>query len=107
MGGCVLLELSVQGMTAFSAHLRLLVLLFLFFQSDNNATGILVAGNDHYVSDVIVYSALIGVELSGAANVISGVHTWNCATGKGGVGILNTAGHNHFTGCYLGVCVTR
>ena len=46
-------------------------------------TGIGIYGNDHYVSNVIVYSARVGVELSGAANILQGVHTWNCATGNG------------------------
>ena len=69
-------------------------------------TGIAVRGNDHYVSNSIVFSALVGVELTGAANILQvrdlspgfhsiglkslacvgwqGVHTWNCATGNGG-----------------------
>ncbi len=33
-----------------------------------NTTGILVAGNDHFLSNVIVFSARIGVALHGAAN---------------------------------------
>ena len=67
----------------------------------NGATGILLAGNDHYISNVIVYSARVGIELTGAANIVDGAHTWNCATGNGGVGILNRESQNRFTGCYL------
>ena len=66
-----------------------------------NATGIVVAGNDHYVSDTIVFSSRVGVQLTGAANILTGVHTWNCATGNGGTGILNESSQNRFTGCYL------
>lgn len=63
--------------------------------------GVGIYGNDHYLTNVIVYSALIGVELTGAANILSGVHTWNCATGNGGIGILNAMSQNRFEGCYL------
>ena len=66
-----------------------------------NATGIAVNGNDHYVTDVIVFSARVGVSLAGAANILTGVHTWNCATGNGGTGILNSMSQNRFDGCYL------
>lgn len=29
------------------------------------------------------------------------MHTWNCATGSGGIGILNTESQNRFVGVYL------
>jgi len=41
------------------------------------------------------------VHLTGAANLLSGVHTWNQATGRGGVGIQDDIGHNRYIGCYL------
>jgi len=66
-----------------------------------NSTGILVAGNDHFLSDVIVFSARVGVQLTGAANKLVNVHTWNEATGNGGKGIVNSASQNIFYGCYL------
>ena len=77
-----------------------------YFWSDpkkerNNAVGIKVAGNDHFVTNVIVFSARVGVEVTGAANLLTNVHTWNCATGNGGIGILNTMSQNRFVGCYL------
>ena len=77
-----------------------------YFWSDpkkerNDAIGIKVAGNDHFVTNVIVFSARVGVEVTGAANLLTNVHTWNCATGNGGVGILNTMSQNRFVGCYL------
>ena len=66
-----------------------------------NTTGILIAGNDHFLSDVIVFSARVGVALHGAANKLVNVHTWNQATGNGGIGILNAMSQNIFVGCYL------
>jgi hypothetical protein len=63
--------------------------------------GIKIAGNDHYVTNVIVYSSRVGIELTGAANIVNGIHTWNQATGNGGIGILNRESQNRFTGCYL------
>jgi hypothetical protein len=79
-----------------------------YFWSDpmkekNNATGILVAGNDHFVSNTIVFSARIGIDTcSGcAANKFTNVHTWNCATGNGGIGIRNRGSQNIYIGAYL------
>jgi hypothetical protein len=77
-----------------------------YFWSDprkesNDAVGISVAGNDHFVSNTIVFSARIGVDLSGAANKLTNVHTWNCATGNGGTGILNRESQNIFIGIYM------
>ena len=67
----------------------------------NSAVGIKIAGNDHFVTNVIVFSARVGVEVTGAANLLTNVHTWNCATSDGGIGILNTMSQNRFVGCYL------
>jgi hypothetical protein len=36
--------------------------------------GIVLAGNDHFITNSIVFSALIGVNISGAANLITGFH---------------------------------
>jgi hypothetical protein len=40
------------------------------------ATGISIDGNDHFVTNTIVFSAKIGVGVYGAANLLTGVHTW-------------------------------
>jgi hypothetical protein len=71
------------------------------FKETTDTVGILVAGNDHFLTSVIVYSARVGVKLTGAANKLVDVHTWNEATGNGGTGILNMASQNIFYGCYL------
>ena len=52
----------------------------------NNASsiGIQINGNDHYVTNTIVFDySKVGVQLNGAANILQSVHTWN----GGGVGI--------------------
>jgi hypothetical protein len=66
----------------------------------NNATGISVLGNDHFVTNVIVFSARTGIWVAGAANLIS-AHTWNCATGNDGIGILVTESQNRIVSAYL------
>ncbi|KAK4270647.1 hypothetical protein QN277_019426 [Acacia crassicarpa] len=56
-------------------------------------TGINLQGNDNSITDVVVFSAAIGIMVSGQANIISGVHCYNKATGFGGTGIyLKLAG---------------
>ncbi len=68
------------------------------------SAGVWFAGNDHYIQDVIVYSSQFGAKVTGAANMVSGLHTWNLATGQGGVGILTTSSQNRFEACYLDYC---
>jgi len=72
----------------------------------SESVGIRIDGNDHYLTNVIVFDYTgTGVEVLGAANVLEAVHTWN----GGGVGIsLGSAaagsygGHqNRLLGCYL------
>lgn len=67
----------------------------------NNSVGVLINGNDHFVEDTICFSSTIGVLLTGAANLLQGVHTWNDATAHGGRGIVSTAQQNRFIGVYL------
>ena len=51
-------------------------------------TGIVLNGNDHVLSDIIVFAAETGIANHGGANLITGVHTWNQATAQGGMGIV-------------------
>lgn len=60
-----------------------------------------INGNDHILSDIIVFGAQLGVFVGGGANLIEGVHTWNLATGLGGHGIIVTAGSTRIDACYL------
>ncbi|WOL15868.1 polygalacturonase QRT3 [Canna indica] len=67
-------------------------------------TGISLAGNDNAVTDVVIFSADIGVLVSGQANSLTGVHCYNKATGWGGTGIyLKLPGltQTRITNCYL------
>ena len=52
-----------------------------------SGTAISLMGNDNAVTDVVIFSAAIGILVSGQANIISGVHCYNKATGFGGTGI--------------------
>ncbi|GLU08645.1 hypothetical protein SLE2022_255450 [Rubroshorea leprosula] len=50
-------------------------------------TGINLMGNDNAVTDVVIFSASIGIMVTGQANTFSGVHCYNKATDFGGTGI--------------------
>ncbi|XVE94296.1 hypothetical protein REPUB_Repub01dG0268900 [Reevesia pubescens] len=50
-------------------------------------TAINLMGNDNAVTDVVIFSAAIGIMVSGQANTFSGVHCYNKATVLGGTGI--------------------
>ncbi|KAK7266587.1 hypothetical protein RIF29_19236 [Crotalaria pallida] len=52
-----------------------------------SGTGIRLQGNDNAVTDVVIFSAAIGILVSGQANVFSGVHCYNKASSFGGTGI--------------------
>ncbi|KAK0578904.1 hypothetical protein LWI29_018084 [Acer saccharum] len=52
-----------------------------------SGTAINLMGNDNAVTDVVIFSANIGIMVSGQANILSGVHCYNKATGFGGTGI--------------------
>ncbi|XAR56080.1 Polygalacturonase [Bertholletia excelsa] len=52
-----------------------------------SGTAINLMGNDNAVTDVVIFSAAVGIMVSGQANTISGVHCYNKATGFGGTGI--------------------
>ncbi|XP_010439621.1 PREDICTED: polygalacturonase QRT3-like isoform X1 [Camelina sativa] len=52
-----------------------------------SGTAVNLMGNDNAVTDTVIFSARIGVMISGQANLLSGVHCYNKATGFGGTGI--------------------
>nr|GLL29073.1 polygalacturonase QRT3-like [Ipomoea trifida] len=52
-----------------------------------SGTAIHLNGNDNAVTDVVIFSANIGIMVSGQANILTGVHCYNKATGFGGTGI--------------------
>lgn len=65
------------------------------------ATAIELFGNDHYVVDVVVFSSRIGLITTGGANVIEGLHTWNLATQRGGLGIVVQSPSTRLISVYL------
>jgi len=73
---------------------------------ERNFTGIAInlQGNDNAVTDVIIFSAEVGIMATGQANVFSGVHCYNKATGFGGTGVyLKLPGNaqTRIVNCYL------
>ncbi|XP_076933151.1 polygalacturonase QRT3-like [Bidens hawaiensis] len=50
-------------------------------------TAIDLQGNDNAVMDVVIFSAQVGIMVSGQANIITGVHCYNKAYGFGGTGV--------------------
>lgn len=56
-------------------------------EKDFSGIGINIMGNDNAVTDVVIFSASIGILVAGQANVLTGVHCYNKATGWGGTGI--------------------
>ncbi|KAJ6701079.1 POLYGALACTURONASE QRT3 [Salix koriyanagi] len=69
-----------------------------------SGTAINLMGNDNAVTDVVIFSAAIGVMVSGQANTLSGVHCYNKATGYGGTGIylkLPSLTQTRIVNCYM------
>lgn len=56
-------------------------------EKDFSGIGINIIGNDNSVTDVVIFSASIGIMVVGQANVFTGVHCYNKATMLGGTGI--------------------
>jgi hypothetical protein len=72
-------------------------------RSSAKGTGLLLDGKQHdaMVSNVIVFSAKVGVNSTNPANRIQGVHTWNMAGAQGGSGIILHQGGGRVQQCYL------
>jgi len=69
-----------------------------------SGVAISLMGNDNAVTDVVIFSAAVGIEVSGQANIFTGVHCYNKATGFGGVGIKLQLGgltQTRIVGCYM------
>jgi hypothetical protein len=69
------------------------------------ATAIFIESNDHYISNTIVFSSKIGLDMGGAANWIGGLHVWfpwNNATHFPDVRAFYDHGSlNRYHGCYI------
>lgn len=68
-----------------------------------SGTAVVLAGNDNAVTDVVVFSAAVGISVEGQANILTGVHCYNKATAWGGVGIIVKSGGDQLriANCYL------
>lgn len=110
---CYFLHFTTQGILVQGGHETYISNSFLGQQEtvggdprERNFTGtaIDIASNDNAVTDVAIFSAAIGIVLRGQANIITGVHCYNKATGFGGIGILvKLAGlsQTRIDNCYL------
>lgn len=73
-------------------------------ERDFSGTAIDIQGNDHIITDVVIFSAAVGVMVSGQANILTGVHCYNKATGFGGTGIylkLPERTQTRIVNCYM------
>lgn len=73
-------------------------------EKDFSGVGISLMSNDNAVTDVVIFSAAVGILVSGEANIFTGVHCYNKATLFGGVGIKLKLGgftQTRIIGCYM------
>ena len=60
-------------------------------------TAILIDGQDHWITDVIIFSAAVGIEMEGGAAVLTNIHAYN----GGGPSLLSYAHTIRAIGCYF------
>ncbi|KAL3679570.1 hypothetical protein R1sor_022526 [Riccia sorocarpa] len=58
-------------------------------QEEENASGvgINIISNDNVVSNVVIFSGDVGIQISGQGNLLTGIHAYNKPTDRGGIGI--------------------
>ncbi|KAF8102938.1 hypothetical protein N665_0190s0055 [Sinapis alba] len=66
-----------------------------------SGTGIDISSTDNAITDVVIFSAGVGILLNGQANMVTGVHCYNKATWFGGIGILVKSHLTRIDNCYL------
>ncbi|KAF3450045.1 hypothetical protein FNV43_RR06124 [Rhamnella rubrinervis] len=113
ISNCFFLHFTTQGILVQKGHETFISNTFLGQHStvggdkdekEFSGTAIDLNGNDNAVTDVVIFSAEIGIILRGQANILTGVHCYNKATGFGGIGILVKLAGNSQTridNCYL------
>lgn len=111
--GCYIVHFSTAGIHVESGHETLITNSFLgqhitaggsWQEKQYSGTGIVLISNDNVITDVIVFSAAVGILVAGQANTLTGVHCYNKATSFGGTGIyLKLPGltQTRITNCYL------
>ncbi|WCJ41150.1 Pectin lyase-like superfamily protein [Euphorbia peplus] len=109
---CFFLHFTTQGIIVEKGHETFISSSFLGQHSTiggdkdekyYSGTGIDIRGNDNGITDVVIFSAAIGIQISGQANLVTGAHCYNKATAFGGIGILIQMGAslNRINNCYL------
>jgi hypothetical protein len=110
---CFFLHFTTEGIKVQSGHETFISSSFLGQHStvggdkgerQFSGTAIDLASNDNAITDVAIFSAAIGIVVRGQANMITGVHCYNKATGFGGIGILLKLAGNSQTridNCYM------
>ncbi|KAJ6415748.1 hypothetical protein OIU84_004527 [Salix udensis] len=97
INNCFFIHFTTQGILVREGHETLISSSFLgqhpTVGGDKNekkfsGTAIDLESNDNSITDVVVFSAAIGVLLRGEANILTGVHCYNKANVFGGVGII-------------------
>ncbi|XVF46061.1 hypothetical protein PTKIN_Ptkin02bG0257800 [Pterospermum kingtungense] len=112
INNCFFLHFSTQGILVEKGHETFISSCFLGQHSTVGGdkgergftgTAIQLSSNDNAITDVAIFSAGIGILLLGQANIVTGVHCYNKATGFGGIGILVKAGASltRIDNCYL------
>lgn len=67
------------------------------FKDDDYCTAIVVKGNDHIITDTIIFSTALGVDIYNQATLINNLHTWN----GGKYGIIIRSDYVRMTNSYL------
>ncbi|XP_019089089.1 PREDICTED: polygalacturonase QRT3-like [Camelina sativa] len=107
---CYFLHFTTQGIKVKGGHETYISNSFLGQHStvggdrhekDFSGTGIDISSTDNAITDVVIFSAGIGISLSGEANIVTGVHCYNKATWFGGIGILVKSHLTRIDNCYL------
>lgn len=113
INNCFFLHFTTEGILVQGGHETFISNTFLGQHStvggdpgerDFSGTAIDLASNDNAITDVAIFSAAIGIVLRGQANILTGVHCYNKATGFGGIGILVKLPGNSQTridNCYM------
>ncbi|KAH6756861.1 Pectin lyase-like superfamily protein [Perilla frutescens var. hirtella] len=110
VSNCFFLHFTTQGIMVQRGHETFISACFLgqhptvggdSDEKGYSATAIDIASTDNAVTDVVIFSAAIGISLRGRANIVTGVHCYNKATFFGGVGILVKSAQNRIVDSYL------
>ncbi|XP_027338319.1 polygalacturonase QRT3-like [Abrus precatorius] len=113
INNCFFLHFTTEGILVQGGHETFISSSFLGQHStvggdkgerNFSGTAIDLASNDNAITDIAIFSAAIGVVLRGQANMVTGVHCYNKATGFGGIGILVKLAGNSQTridNCYM------